>query len=132
MDAGDRSGAHLSSAQRFEIDRAIRSAEQTSRCEFSVYVGRSDGPSRPFAERLHASLVAPQRSVLILVDPHGRQLEVVTGSAVRRTLSDREVGLAIVEMQSALAEGDLVTGITRGIGRLAEHARAQNTLHARP
>ena len=127
---GDLSAAHLSAAQRHEIDRAIRAAEQASRCEFSVYVGATDGPAREFAERLHASLVAPSRSVLVLVDPAARAIEVVTGAEVRRTLSDREVTLAIVQMQSAFAEGDLVGGLRRGICQLGEHARAQNTLHA--
>jgi uncharacterized membrane protein YgcG len=127
VDAGE-----FSAAERFEIDRAIRSAEQTSRCEFSVYVGHAEGAPRLFAERLHAALVAPERSILVMVDPQHRQLEVVTGAAVRRTLSDREVGLVIVQMQADFAAGDLVAGITGGICRLAEHARAQNTLHARP
>ena len=50
------SGEFFSSAQRAEIDRAIRAAETASRFEFSVYVGHCDGESRPFAERLHAAL----------------------------------------------------------------------------
>ena len=121
----------FSAAERHEIDRAIRAAEQTSRCEFSVYVGPTDGPARAFAERLHGALVAPARSVLILVDPKARAIEVVTGAEVRRTLSDREVALAIAQMQSAFAADDLVGGLRRGICQLADHARAQNTLHGR-
>ena len=62
-------GDAFSPAQRHEIDKAIRDAETLCRYEFSVYVGRSEGESRPFAERLHAALVAPDRSVLVLVDP---------------------------------------------------------------
>jgi uncharacterized membrane protein YgcG len=129
--AGDFSAAHFSAGERYEIDRAIRAAEQASRCEFSVYVGAADGPPREFAERLHGALVAPARSVLILVDPQARAIEVVTGTKVRRTLSDREVALAIVGMQSAFSAGDLVGGLRRGICQLADHARAQHTLHAR-
>ena len=33
----------FSSGERHEIDRAIRAAEQSSRYEFSVYVGRAEG-----------------------------------------------------------------------------------------
>ena len=74
-------GDAFSSSQRHEIDKAIRDAETLCRFEFSVFVGRADGESRPFAERLHAALVAPDRSVLVLVDPAAKQLEIVTGAA---------------------------------------------------
>ena len=119
----------FNSKERHEIDRCIRAAEQASRYEFSVYVGVAEGEPDAFARRLHASLVAPPRSVLILVDPVVRALEVVTGVEVRRNLSDREVELAVLEMQSAFAAGDLVGGLKRGISMLADHARAPETLH---
>lgn len=126
MAAGDA----FSSAQRHEIDRAIRDAETLCRLEFSVFVGRSEGESRPFAERLHAALVAPSRSVLVLVDPVARLIEVVTGHEAHRVLDDSEVQLAVLTMQSAFGEGDLVGGITRGVLQLAEHARRPTTRHA--
>ena len=125
MAAGD-----FSAGERFEIDRAIRAAEQTSRYEFSVFVGHAGEPRREYAVGLHAALVAPTHSVLVMVDPVARAIEVVTGSVVRRTLTDHEVQLAILEMQSAFAAGDLVGGLKRGITMLADHARAPQTLHA--
>ena len=121
----------LTPADRYEIDKAIRAAEQCSRYEFSVFVGRSQGESRAFAGRLHAASVAPDRSILVAVDPVGRTIEVVTGTEVRRTLSDSEVELAILQMRSSFAEGDLVDGLVRGINQLADHARAHQTLHSR-
>jgi hypothetical protein len=120
----------FSSGDRFEIDRAIRAAEETSRYEFSVFVGHADGEPRDYAVGLHAALVAPSHSILVMVDPVARVVEVVTGSVVRRTLTDHEVQLAILEMQSAFAAGDLVGGLKRGITMLASHARAPQTLHA--
>ena len=125
MAAGD-----FSAADKFEIDRAIRAAEETSRFEFSVFVGHADGERRAYAEGLHAALVAPSHSILVMVDPTARAIEVVTGSVVRRTLTDHEVQLAILEMQSAFAAGDRVGGLTRGVTMLAAHARAPQTLHA--
>ena len=125
MAAGD-----LSSRDRAELDRAIRAAEQSCRFEFSLFLGPVQGDSRDFAERLHAALVAPDRSVLVLVDRTARVLEVVTGTDVRRHLTDREVELSIIAMQSDLAAGDVVGGLKRGLAMLAEHARPQNTLHA--
>jgi uncharacterized membrane protein YgcG len=123
-------GDPFSAAERAALDAAIRKAEQLSRAEFSVFVGKAEGDARAFATRLHNSLVAPARSVLIMVDPTARAIEVVTGEFVRRTLSDSEVELAVIAMQTAFAEGDLVGGLRRGIALLADHARSPHTLHA--
>ncbi len=112
------------------MDRAIRAAEQACRFEFSVFVGAAEDESGVFAKRLHRKLVAPARSILIMVDPAARVLEVVTGTEVRRHLTDREVELAVLEMQSSFAADEFVDGLTRGIAKLAEHARPQRTLHA--
>ena len=116
-------GDAFSPAQRNEIDRAIRDAETLCRIEFSVYVGHAEGETRPFAERLHSALTAPDRSVLVLVDPAAKMLEIVTGSEAHRVLDDAEVRLAALTMQTAFAGGDLVGGITAGVHQLAEHAR---------
>jgi hypothetical protein len=124
------SGDGFSSDQRYEIDRAIRAAETMCRYEFSVYVGATGGEAGPFAQRLHASLVAPARSVLVVVDPAARILEIVTGHVVRRDLPDDAVRLAAVAMESAFSQGDLVGGIRRGLAQLAEAARKPATLHA--
>ena len=120
----------FNSAERFQIDEAIRGAEQTSRFEFSVFVGRSGADPRAFATQLHNSLVAPSRSILIMLDPASRVLEIVTGGTVRRNITDQEVELTTLQMQSLFATGDLVGGLRRGIQMLADHARAPETLHA--
>jgi hypothetical protein len=122
-------GDGFTSGQRHQIDKAIRGAETTCRYEFSVYVGPAEGDPREFAERLHGALVAPDRSVLIMVDPAARVLEVVTGEEARLELEDSEVRLSVVEMQSQLALGDLTGAIVRGIHMLAAYARKPPTLH---
>ena len=116
-------------AQQAEIDRAIRNAETVCRYEFSVYVGAVDGDPTGYAHRLHASLSSPDRSVLVLVDPAARALEVVTGAVVRRALNDDAVRLAVAGMQSAFSGGDLVGGIKHGVGQLADSARQPQSLH---
>lgn len=118
-------------SERSELDRAIRAAEQTSRSEFSVFIGHAGSDPRAHARLLHGSLTAPARSILLLVDPYSRAIEVVTGSDVRRRVSDQQVDLAILAMSSAFADGDLVGGLRRGLSMLAEAARPQRTLHAR-
>ena len=126
MAAGDR----FTASERVALDETIRKAERVSRVEFSVFVGHADGHPRTFALSLHSALAAPARSVLLMVDPDARALEVVTGSEVRRTLRDQQVELAVAAMQSLFAAGDLVGGLRRGVQMLAEHARAPVTLHA--
>jgi uncharacterized membrane protein YgcG len=127
--AGDALSGRFSATDKVALDETIRRAEQLSRAEFSVFVGRAEGDARTYAVSLHATLVAPARSILILVDPGARALEVVTGGHVRRTLRDTQVELAVAQMQSFFAAGDLVGGLRRGIQMLAEHARAPQTLH---
>ena len=121
----------LTESDRLALDRTIRLAEQSCRFEFSVYVGPAEGgDTRAWATRLHNRLVVPSRSVLVLVDPVGRAIEVVTGGDVRRHRTDAEVELAVLAMSSEFAAGNLLAGLQRGIMMLAEHARPQNTLHA--
>jgi uncharacterized membrane protein YgcG len=122
-------GDPFSSAERSALDEAIRKAEQLCRAEISVFVGSAGAEPRRFASSLHNSLVAPARSILVMVDPDAHALEVVTGGYVRRTLTDAEVELAVLAMQSDFAAGDLVGGLRRGIQQLADHARSPETLH---
>lgn len=126
MAAGDL----FSNADRLAIDATIRKCEQQSRIEFSVFVGEADGEPRPFATQLHNTLVAPSRSVLIMIDPVARAIEVVTGGYVRSKITDAEVELAIAAMQTSFAAGDLAVGIRQGISMIAEHATGPKTLHA--
>lgn len=125
-------GEGFSPSQRLQIDKAIRGAEMVCRFEFSVYVGAVPEALDPreYAGRLHGALVAPSRSVLILVDPSARLVEVVTGEEVRRKLDDQSVRLALAEMQTLFVHGDLAGGIVRGINSMASSARQPRTLHA--
>lgn len=123
-------GEVFTARERLELDKTIRRAETACRYEISVYVGAAEQESHPFAVRLHAALAAPARSILVMVDPVSRLLEIITGADVRRDLTDHEVELVVLEMQSSFAAGDLVGGLQRGISMLAEHARPQRTLHA--
>ena len=122
-------GELLTPSDRVAIERAVRHAENSCGFDFSVYVGSADGDPRVHAERVHSQLPEPTRSVLVLVDPVARQLEIVTGSHVRRQLDDAEVGLAALSMQTAFAAGDFAGGITTGVQQLADHARRPPMLH---
>ena len=122
-------GEAFSPTQRDEIARAIRIAQESSGFTFSVYVGAAEGEPRSFAESLHARLSRPERSVLVMVDPAGRRLEIVTGGLVSRLVDDKAAGLAALSMQQAFAAGDLVGGILTGLQQLGERARQPRALH---
>lgn len=114
---------YLTTAERTELDATIRTAEQACRAEISVYLGECEGDPRAFATSLHNTLFTPSRSVLIMVDPQRRCVEVVTGGYVRRTLTDDEVARAVAEMTSAFAEDDLAGGLNRGVRALGDYAK---------
>jgi len=118
---GDRGGEPFTDGQVREISRACSQASAESGLHYSVFVGPVEGEIRDHAERLHAAL-GPQasRSVLVLVAPGDRQLEIVTGKESSRRLSDRACALAALSMTTAFSGGDLVGGIVTGLRMLSE------------
>lgn len=115
--------AHLTHAEQARLDAAIRAAEQSCRAEISVYIGAAEGSIRDFATSLHNTLVLPSRSVLILVDPDHRAVEVVTGGQVRKRLPDEKVAAIVAEMTSAFADGDLAGGLSAAVERIGREAK---------
>jgi uncharacterized membrane protein YgcG len=122
-------GEAFTAAQRHEISRAVAEAERDSGWALAVEVGPSDDDTRGYAEALHARLPDPPQSVLVQVDPDRRTLEIVTGDAVRRSVSNRAAALVAVTMQSAFASGDLTRGLVAGIRQLGQLARTPKALH---
>jgi uncharacterized membrane protein YgcG len=104
------------------VDEALRLADLSTGLTFSVYIGDLEQPSREHAERLHGQLADPDKGVLVAVSPNQRLLEIVTGSAARRRILDRDSKLAALSMAAAFAGGDLGGGIVAGIAQLADHA----------
>ena len=115
--------------QRRTVERAIDNAQRLSGFAFSVFVGPVEGDPRAYAEAVHARLPDPATSVLVLVDPTQRALEIVTGSVARRDLEDAAAALAALSMQTAFAAGDLAGGLAAGINQLGESARRPPSLH---
>jgi uncharacterized membrane protein YgcG len=116
--------------QLYDIERAVRNAEEASGLHFSVYVGGADSETRPFAQELLNELDDPDHSVLVYVDPAGRRLEIVTGAEAKRQLSDTAAGLAALTMQTSFATGDLTGGLVTGVQQLGTNAHQAPLLHA--
>jgi hypothetical protein len=108
--------------QLLRLDEALRLADQSTGLTFSVYVGDLDEPVRGHAEKLHAQLADPARSVLLAVSPNQRLLEVITGADARRRIPDRSAKLAALSMAAAFSGGDLAGGLVSGLAQLAEQA----------
>lgn len=116
--------------QRRAIDKALRQAEEGSGLDFHVRIGGDeDGEPRRVALDVLQRMPDPARSVVLVVEPGQRAIEIVTGSVARRSLSDESCGLALLGMQGSFQAGDLPGGLVSGIHQLAEHARAPQTLH---
>lgn len=126
MPAGDA----FTPDQLYDIERAVRNAEEASGLHFSVYVGGADSETRPFAIELLNELDDPDNTVLVYVDPAGRRLEIVSGEQARRQLSDTSAGLAALTMQTSFATGDLAGGLVTGVQQLGIHAHQAPLLHA--
>ncbi|HWC36784.1 MAG TPA: DUF5130 family protein [Mycobacteriales bacterium] len=117
------SGEAFTNEQQNDIERVIELANSETGLRFSVFVGNVEGDIRDAAEAKHASFGAQASdTVLIVVSPGDRLLEIVTGDAAARRLSDRACALAALSMTTSFAGGDLAGGIVTGVRMLAEAA----------
>ena len=117
------SGEAFTNEQQGDIERVTELANAETGLLFSVYVGDVDGDIRDAAEARHATFGArASETVLIAVSPADRLLEIVTGEAAARRLTDRACALAALSMTTSFAGGDLAGGIVTGVRMLAESA----------
>jgi uncharacterized membrane protein YgcG len=112
-----------------DITRTIREISTESGVQFSVFVGEPEGDPTRYADLLHRALPDPRRSVLILVAPNARRVEIATGTAVSHRLTDRDCALAALSMSSSFSGGDLAGGIVTGLRMLAERVRPSRHAH---
>lgn len=111
--------------QLLRLDEALRIADESTGLTFSVYVGELDEPVRGHAEKLLGELPAPDDAVLLAVSPQQRVLEIVTGAAARKRITDRDAKLAALSMAAAFAGGDLAGGVISGLAQLADRGGGQ-------
>lgn len=117
------SGEPFTNEQFRDIEHVIAVAGAETGLRFSVYVGDIDGDIRDGAEAMHASFGADGTdTVLVVVAPGDRLLEIVTGEAAGRRLTDRACALAALSMTTSFTGGDLAGGIVTGVRMLAEAA----------
>lgn len=116
-------GEAFTDGQLRDISGALNTATSETGLHFSVFIGTPDGTPRDYAERLLAALGdRSPTTVLIMVSPGDRRLEIVTGPAAGRRVPDRACALAALSMRSAFTGGDLFGGIVTGVRMLSETA----------
>ncbi|MEU6726769.1 DUF5130 family protein [Nonomuraea wenchangensis] len=117
----------LTSAQADDLRQALHTAERRSGLRFGLFLGApAAGGRRHFAERLHAALgTEAPNAVVVLVDLHGRGIEIVTGESARPRLGDAACRLTAMSMATAFSAGDLIGGLLYGINALGEQATAR-------
>jgi len=123
-------GEAFSAGQVDAIERAIAQARTESDLSFSVFVGAPDGDLREQGRQLLGAVDDADRSVVVVIDPAHRRLEILTGATAARYLDDRATALGAMSMTSSFAAGDLAGGIVAGLHTLSEHARHPRTLHS--
>jgi len=123
-------GEAFSAGQVDAIERAIAHARAESDLSFSVFVGAPDGDLREQGRQLLGAVDDADRSVVVVIDPAHRRLEILTGATAARYLDDRATALGAMSMTSSFAAGDLAGGIVAGLHTLSEHARHPRTLHS--
>ncbi|HWA64826.1 MAG TPA: DUF5130 family protein [Mycobacteriales bacterium] len=117
------SGEPFTNEQYADIEHVLSVASAETGLRFSVYVGDVEGDMRDAAEAMHAKFgAAATDTVLVVTSPADRYLEIVTGEAAARRLTDRACALAALSMSAAFTGGDLAGGIVTGVRMLAEAA----------
>ena len=134
MPAGDA----FSDRDLTEIGKEVRQIGEEAKVVFSVLVADPDdfpesGPDvRDLAEKAHAALGArAHESVLILVAPNARRVEIVMGTSLRGRLSDRDCALAALSMTSSFSGGDLAGGVLQGVRMLGQRTAVPRRLSGR-
>jgi hypothetical protein len=123
---------YLTRHERFAIDLAIRHTEHRTRFEVSAFIGDCRDEPRSFATALHASMVAPHRSLLMVVDPGQRVIEMVTGRAVAAAICDACAQSSLDVALTEFAHRKLASGLVAAIRSLADRFSTCRTDPTRP
>ena len=111
---------------RGEVERALQYAGEASGLKYAVVVreveGGVTGGVRGYAEGVHAAMADPPRSVLVVVDPQARVVEIVTGTRSARRIPDDACARVADSIGRTAAHGDLVRALVGGLQQLGQVA----------
>lgn len=118
MPAGDGFGRR----GRGEIQRALQYAGEASGLKFAAVVRDVGGAVREWAERTHARMADPPRSVLLVVDPVAHRMEIVTGQRAGARIDDAACVRVAASAVRIIGRGDLVRGLVSALQQLGQIA----------
>jgi hypothetical protein len=102
------------------LDDELTYGTRACKARLAVYIGDLGEDSAARARELLQKVPAPDKAVLLAVDPNGHAIEVVYGAGVRcrgaQTAAPQAVAAAASEFKSS---GDLMRGIIRAVRVLA-------------
>ena len=105
------------------LDDVIAEAEQATGLRFSVYLGDLGPNTRSTASELLKGLGADApAAALVAISPGQRVVEIVTGAAATRRISDRAARLAVLSVVAAATDGDLLGAAVNAVRTLADQA----------
>jgi uncharacterized membrane protein YgcG len=110
-------------SQLARIDHALATATDRTGLNINIYLGDLGDDTRAGAEDL-LDMMGEQAAdaVLVAVSPGQRVVEVVTGPAARRRLTDRACKVAVMSMLASFEQGNLGGGLINGLRMLADQA----------
>jgi uncharacterized membrane protein YgcG len=114
----------LTKADKKRIDAAVADAERLTGIEMCVILGaKAHIDPRTEAERaFHKAGLHERPSVLIVVTPSARTLEIVVAHDLRDRVTDQMCDETVHLMTGLFALGNLAGGLEQGIRHLAERA----------
>ena len=114
-------GEGMAAEDRARLEAAIAEAEAETGLQIAAYVGPVEGDPGFAAEQFFLEAgVMSRPSVLLLVEPEQRRLEIRTAPSARERLTDREAEVVVRAMREHLRKGDLVEGVVEGLHMIAE------------
>ena len=119
----------LTADQKQRIDQAIAAAETATGVQWCVILGirSSEDPRREAERAFHKADMHGRPSVLIMVTPSARTLEIVVAHELRDRITNQMCEEVVRLMTGVFIEDDVTSGIERGIALLAERAGSLTT-----
>lgn len=118
----------LTKDDKVRVNVAVSKAEEFTGLEFCVIIGAkpNEDPRHEAERAFHKANMHERPSVLVMITPSARTLEVVVAHELADRMTDSACAEAVQLMTGVFATGDIVGGLERGIGLLAQRAGARS------
>lgn len=116
-------GATFSQSEIDAFERALVEAEDRSGMRFALYVGGPESEPKEFATTLLSGQREPASTVVLVVDPDSRAVQIATGTEAARRINDADCDLAAANIQYESDRAGLASGIVNALNLLGGGGR---------